>query len=173
MANTLSLDLLNAMYARDESGEVVVALLEIAHPTFATIYVSSNPTTKVSDTPLLYKTVSNSINYLYAPFTIQLPDDNDEQAPATRFSIENVSRDMIAQIRNVDVRQGRATLTIKLCLASDPDFIEVSYPTFEIASAGFNQNAVIIEARIDAMTEEPYPADTFSPAYFPALHGTT
>lgn len=169
MSRTLSLDLLNAMYG-ERTGEVVVVLMEISHPSFATVYVSSNPTTRVSTEPLTYKTVSNGIDYIYVPFTLQIPDDNDDQAPSTRFAIENISRDLVGQIRSVDITQGRATVTIKLCLASDPDFIEVEFPEFDITSAGFNANAVIIEAQIDAMTDIPYPSHTFNPAWFPGLH---
>lgn len=172
MARTLSLDLLNAMYS-EETGEVVVALMELSHPSFPTKYFCSNPTTLVSTAPLAYKTVSNGIDYWFVPFTIQLPDDNDEQSPTTRFSIENISRDLIGEIRNVNIRQGRAKLSIKLALVSAPDDIEVEFPDFDVVSASFNMNAVVIEAQIDAMTEEPYPADTFSPAGFPALHGRT
>lgn len=170
MSRSLSLDLLNAMYA-ERTGEVVICLLEINHPSFdAPYYLSSNATERVSVAPLTYKTVSNGIDYIYCPFSIQPPDDNEEQAPTTRFSVENVTRLIVGEIRSLDPRLGRATATIKLVTASDPDFIEVEYPEFDIYHAGFNENAVVIEARIDALMDIPYPAHTFNPAWFPGLH---
>lgn len=171
MARTLSVNMVNAMYAQ-ETGEAVICLMTISHPSFGqTYYVSSDATTRVSTEPLVYKTVSNGIDYFYAPLQIKLPDDVEEQAPTTQFMLENVSRDIVARIRSVDTRQGRAKFNIKLVRASAPNTIEIEYPDFDIVNASFNANVVTLTAQIDVMTDEPYPAHTFDPSGFPSLHG--
>ena len=171
MARTLSVDMINAMYAED-TDEVVIILLTIGHPSWAeTYYVSSNATDRLSTDPLIYKTTSNGINYIWAPFQIRLPDDVEEQAPTAQFVIENISRDIVARIRSVDTRQGRATLDIQLIKASAPNTVEINYPLFDIVDASYNANVITFTAQIDAMVEEPFPAYTFNPAGFPALHG--
>ena len=113
MARTISPTLLNAMYA-EQTGIVVICLLTISHPSIADIRLSSNATTKVASNPLQYKTVSRGDDYLFAPFSITLPDDVEGQAPVCNFMIENISRDLIAIVRSVDLTQGAPTLTIEL-----------------------------------------------------------
>ena len=173
MARTLSLDLLNAMYA-EESDEVIICLLSVTHPSWGTnnYYISSNATDRLSDNPLVYKTTSNGRDYIWAPFQIHLPDDVDEQAPSVQFMVENIDRSIIARIRNLNIRQGRAKLGIQLVKASAPNYVEIDYPDFDIVNASFNMNVVTFTAQIDALTKEPYPAQSFDPSGFPAIHGT-
>ena len=48
MARTLSVSLVNAMYAQ-QTGEAVIALMTVSHPSWGvTYYASSDPTTRVS-----------------------------------------------------------------------------------------------------------------------------
>lgn len=170
MARTLSLELLNAMYA-SETDLVVIALLTISHPSFADIRISSDPTTRISEEPLVYGTVSRGLTYYFAPFQIQLPDDVEEQAPSCNFIIENVSRELIKIVRNLNLRLGPAQFQIELVTTADLDDPEITYPEFDIRSVQYNANTLTFTAQIDALVDEPYPARSFDPSGFPALHG--
>lgn len=166
MSRTLSLTLRRAMNAQ-ETGEVPVVLLTISHPSFPDIArLSSDPTTRLSEAPLKYGTVSRGQTFIFAPFSTALPDDVDQRAPTARFMIENVSRDLVETIRSVSTP---ATASIELVLASSPDDVEMEFPAFDIRSANYNANIMTLELSIDALTDEPYPAGNFDPSAFPGL----
>ena len=159
------------MYA-EQTGIVVICLLDHLasvdqrHPAVEQCHHQG----RVSN-PLQYKTVSRGDDYLFAPFSITLPDDIEGQAPVCNFMIENISRDLIAIVRSVDLTQGAPTLTIELVTSATPDTVEIEYPTFEIRSVQYNANSLTFTAQIDAMVDIPYPAGAFDPSGFPALHG--
>lgn len=166
MSRSVSLTFREAMNAQ-ETGEVVIVLMTISHPSYPTpLRLSSDPTTLLSEAPLQYGTVSRGQTYLFCPFSTTLPDDVDERAPTARLALENVSRDLVAIIRSISTP---ATATIEVVLASSPDSVEIEYPQFEVKSAQYNANIMTLELSIDALTDEPYPAGTFSPSAFPGL----
>lgn len=165
---TISLTMRRALAVQD-SGEVAVVLLTISHPMLpAPIRVSSDPTQRLSLTPVQYGTVSRGQTYLFCPLSVSLPDDVGERAPAAQIQIENVSRDLIALARSTATR---ATVRLELVLASTPDTVEVPFPQFDLGSVSYTADAITLELAIDSMTNFKYPAGTFDPASFPALFG--
>lgn len=166
---TLSLTMRQAMAAQ-ETGQVVIVLLTISHPIMggASFRVSSDPTQKFSDAPLEYGTISRGNSFIFLPFSITLPDDASERAPATQIQIENVTRQLVELIRSVS---SRATVRIELVLASSPNIVEVAFPQFDLGSVSYNADTVTLELTMDSMTSEPYPSGTFDPSSFPALFG--
>lgn len=166
MSRTVSLTMREAMNAQD-TGEVLIVLMTITHPAYAEpLHISSDPTLRLSETPLQYGTISRGETYLFCPFSTSLPDDVDERAPTAKLMLENVSRSLVEIIRSISTP---ATATIELVLASSPDFVEIEYPEFEVKNASYNANVMTLELSIDALTDEPYPAGTFDPSSFPGL----
>lgn len=166
MSRTVSLTFRGAMNSQ-ESADVVIVLLTISHPSYAEpLRLSSDPTTRLSETPLQYGTVSRGDTYLFCPFSASLPDDVGERAPTARLMLENVSRDLVTLIRSIP---SPASATIELVLASSPDAVEIEYPAFQVRNASYNANVLTLELSIDALTDEPFPAGTFNPSSFPGL----
>ncbi|ODT22213.1 MAG: hypothetical protein ABS35_15285 [Kaistia sp. SCN 65-12] len=166
MSRSVSITLREAMNSQ-ETGEVMVGLLTISHPAFLTpLRLSSDPTERLSDEPLTYGTTSRGETYTFCPMVVSLPDDLGERAPAARFMVENVSRKIVEQIRAI-ISPGTANL--ELVLASSPDSVEIGYPEFQVSRAQYNANVITLEVSIDALTDEPYPAETFNPSGFPGL----
>jgi len=150
-----------------ETAEIPVGLLTITHPSFPTpLRLSSDPTERLSDEPLTYGTSSRGDAYIFCPMVVMLPDDLGERAPTARLMIENVSRQIVEKIRGISIP---ALGKLELVLASSPDDVEIGYPDFEIKRAQYNANIITLELSIDALTDEPYPADTFNPSGFPGL----
>jgi hypothetical protein len=58
---------------------------------------------------------------------------------------------------------------IELVLASSPDVVEVSFPGFLMSGISYNANQVTAELSVETLTLEPFPANTFTPSYFPGL----
>jgi len=166
MSRSVSLTFREAMNAQ-ETGEVVIVLMTITHPSYPTpLRLSSDPTERLSETPLRYGTISRGETYLFCPFSTSLPDDVDERAPTARFMLQNVSRDLVEVVRSIS---SPAKAKIEVVLASSPDAVEIEYPEFDVKNASYNANIMTLELSIDALTDEPYPAGTFSPAGFPGL----
>lgn len=162
----LSLNFRKAIFAQ-ESGEVPVFLATITHPTLTDpIRLTTDPTQRISTDPLKYGTISRSETYLYAGIDIAIPDEQDKSPPASKLTIENVTRDLIPLARSVNTPP---KVTIEAILASDPDVVETSWPDFDMSNLQASATQLIFDLTVDSLSSEPYPADTFSPAHFPGL----
>lgn len=163
---TLSLNFRHAMMAQ-ESGEVAIALLTITHPALTLpIYLSSDPTTLISATPLVYGTVSRGNTYLYVGMQITLPDEQDDAAPASKMVISNVDRSIIPLARSVS---SPPSVKIEFLLASAPDTVEFSIPVMDMINLQYDVDNLTFDLAIDALAIEPFPAGSFDPASFPGL----
>lgn len=162
----LSLNFRKALFSQ-ESSEVPIFLLTITHPQLTSpIYLSTDPTTRYSDSPPMYRTVSRSINFLYAGIDITIPDEQDKTPPASKLTIANVTRDLIPLARSVS---SPAQVKIEGVLASAPDFVEMTFPALDMSNLQYDANALVFDLTMDALATEPFPGGTFSPAYFPGL----
>jgi len=164
----LSLTARMAAYA-EQTGEVVVGLVTISHPSLDTpLRFSSDPTTRLSTDPLLYGTASRGNPYNFLPMSIALPEDSDDTPPATKLVIDNVARDMIPTIRSVSTP---GQVTTEFVLASSPDTVEATWPNFDLVNSTYDSGQVTCDLTVDAMATEPFPYGTFTPAQFPGLFG--
>lgn len=162
----VSLNFRQALFAQ-ESGEVVIFLVTITHPSLgAPIYLSSDPTTRQSTDPLVYGTVSRSTTFLYADIEVSLPDEQDRAAPACKMIIPNVTRDLIPLARSVSTPP---SALVELVLASAPDTVEMSWPQLQMTNLNYDALSLTFDLTMDALVTEPIPAGTFAPSYFPAL----
>lgn len=163
---SLSLNFRRASMAQ-ESGEVAVFLLTITHPTLAQpILLSTDATTRITTDPLVYGIVSRGQTYLYAGLTLQLPDEQDGAAPAAKLVIENITRDLIPMARSI---QTPAQVKIECVLASAPDDVEITMPSFDMTNLQYDMATLQFDLTMDALTTVPFPSGTFGPANFPAL----
>ena len=163
---TVSLTFRRAMLEQ-QSGETAAVLLTITHPSLAQpIYLSSDPTTRINETPVQYATVSRGNTYQFLPFSITLPDDVSERSPVARIQLDNVDRRLVTLIRSIT---SPPSVNIEVVLISTPNVVEMSWPNFQMKSAPYNAGSMTIELSIDALTDEPFPGDSFDSSGFPAL----
>lgn len=162
----LSLNFRKALFSQ-ESGEVPIFLLTITHPQLTSpIYLTTDPTTRYSDSPPMYRTVSRTINFLYAGIDITIPDEQDKTPPASKLSIENVARDLIPLARSVPTAP---QVKIEAVLASALDFVEMTWPALDMSNLQYDAGWLVFDLTMDALATEPFPSGIFSPAYFPGL----
>ena len=166
---TLSEAFRAAAYAQ-ETGEVVVGLLTITHEDMSEVLrVSSDPTQRLDgsgqDQPI-YGTISRSETFLYIPFELTLPSDVDQSAPAARIRMVNIERDLIPTIRSIATP---AQFLIEVVLASDPDTVEITFPTLDLLQVDYDASEITLDLTIDRLTNEPFPKGSFDPSGFPAL----
>lgn len=166
LSRTLSLNFREALFSQ-ESGEVPVFLVTITHPTLTTpIRLSTDATERMSEEPLIYKTVSRGNDFIYAGVGVTIPNEEDRSPPSAKLIIQNIDRDLIPTARSVNTP---ASAAIEIVLASDPDTVEISLVAMDMVNLVYNAETLTFDLIIDSMQTEPYPAGTFSPAYFPGL----
>jgi hypothetical protein len=99
------------------------------------------------------------------PFEITLPNDDDGQISA-RLSIDNTDRQIVAAVRQMS---SYAAVNIKIIRADAPDTVEAEFPDFRLSNVNYDAATVSGDLTIEDFTQEPFPAETFSPAKFPGL----
>lgn len=161
----LSLNFRTALFSQ-ESSEVPIFLLTITHPSIDPIYLSTDPTERYSTDPLGYRTVSRSTNFLYAGIDVTIPDEQDKAPPASKLTIANVARDLIPLARSVSTPP---SVKIEEVLSSDLDTVEMTWPALDMSNLQYDANQLVFDLTMDSLVTEPYPAGTFSSAYFPGL----
>lgn len=147
-----------AVYAQ-ESDQVFVPLVKIDHADMA------QPLYIVGDTKEIER---DSIVYAPAPFSYELPDDEDGKLQSVKIRIENVSRVLIEIIRSI---QDAPDVTFEIVRAADPT--DVVAGPFELRLDGVSYNAITIEgelgrrARLDV--EFPRSDYAYIPPNYPGL----
>lgn len=162
----LSLNFREALFSQ-ASGELPIFLLTITHPKLdAPIYLSTDATTRLTTDPLTYGTLSRGTTFLYAGIDVTLPDEQDKTPPASKLTIQNVTRDLIPLARSVS---SPPSVQIEAILASAPDIVEMTWPVMDMSNLTADMSTLQFDLTVDALTTEPYPSGTFNPADFPAL----
>jgi len=141
-----------------ETGEVFLILVTISHPDLAnTIRITSDSV----------DTVSNGNTFVSFPFRASLPDDSEEASGAlAKLTIDAVDRRVVEAVRKIS---GVPDVEIDIVLASDPDQLEASWPTFKMSNARYDKMTIEGDLVLELLDQEPFPADSFDPARFPGM----
>jgi hypothetical protein len=154
-----------------ERNDVPVLLLTLEHAQLATpIRISSDPTERVAwdDYDVHYGTVSRGETFVFYPFSLALPTDEEDGAPRTQITLDNVSRELTEAIEGLDPRSP-VSVTLEVVLASAPDTVEVSYPDFQLMNANYDAWTITGEITMDVLFGEPVPCHTIIPSWFPGV----
>lgn len=165
MARQVSNTFKTAIYAQQTS-EVFIVLLTISHPNFAeNIRISSDLT---QDLPIagVKGTISNSLEYIYLPFSIILPQDDDTGVSRASITIENVNNEIIDYIRQAD---SSLNIDFKIVLSSDPNVEEIIFEDFKLESVNYDANTISGDISIEYFELEPFPSRDFTPSDFPGI----
>ncbi|MBB3396880.1 DUF1833 family protein [Rhizobium sp. BK060] len=166
MSRNLSPGFLAGLYSQ-ESEEVVICLLTVTHEDIGgPIYLSSDPTTRLSDDPLVYGTISRSNEYLYLPFEFTLPDDKSDSPPRVQLSMDNTDRSLVTLLRSIATP---ANVMVELILASDLNSVEIQIPALQLSDVTMDDSKISATLVADALINEPHPAQLFTPGSFPGL----
>jgi hypothetical protein len=151
-----------------QTDEVFVVLVTFTYKT--TVFrFSSDPTVRHSVTPLIYKTVSNGLDYYYVPMSITLPNETIDSPANAQLSVSNVGLELISILRSMTVGDVPAKVDMNLVLASAPNTIGYNIPTMDMVQADWDENSVNLTLNIESLDREPFPAGNFDPSWFPAL----
>lgn len=156
---------------KSNSGVKVLILVTMTHPTVpGVLRICNEATTRLTDQPLRYGTISNGNTFQYVPFDILLPDDMDKKATSSQLIVSNLSQDLVDNFR---LYRGPGNVTIQLALSSTPNVIEIQWVNMNIRGVSGTIQLLTVDFGINSMEREPYPADKFTPSGFPAVFGIT
>lgn len=168
MTRSLSLNFREAINAQ-ESGLVVITLLTITHADLAEpIRLSTDPTTRVSTTPLAYVTTSRGDDYYFVPMQIAPPDEKEGAPPRSQIRISNVTREVMQLIRSITTPP---KCKMEWVLDTDLDTVEIESPELDIVDSNALAGELTLELSLNSMAAEQYPVDSFDPSAFPGLFG--
>ena len=168
MSRAVSFDFLSTAYGQ-ETSETVIGLFVFSHDDLAEpFYISTDPTERISSNPLLYATTSRGNQYLFLPIRFTMPDDKTGSPPIVQLEMDNVNAEMIDILRSIN---SPLTVSLELVLASDPDTVEISFPSFQMADISVTEGQIVASLNVDALFNEPYPAYQMTPGTFPGLFG--
>ena len=156
MSRTVSAAFKQAIFAQ-ETNEAFMLLVTISHASLAApIRVCANG----------QDIVSNGNTFVGFPVQISLPSDEDDNAPTANMTIDNIDLQIIIGLRALT---SPPNVDVAIVLASNPNLVEISMPTFKLRNVTYDSMTVTGELKVDDLTEEPYPADQFSPPLFPGI----
>jgi hypothetical protein len=163
---TLSPAALRAMFS-PEADDTLITLVTITS-TAGTIRLADGYTQRISETAdeVIYGVPSRGNDYTFLPLEITLPTEEEQAAPRCSITLHDVTRFLTPVIREVTAPP---TVTLELVLASAPDVVEASFPDFLMGAITYNRDTVTAELTVESFTNEPFPAYTFTPGYFPGL----
>lgn len=158
MSNQLSPQLLAQLYAQ-ESSDPFLTLITLSHPSFPQDLRLVNNQENI---------VSNGNTFQAFPVRIQLPVDDGETVKEVLIEFDNVSLELIDEIRSVSSSE-RIGVKLEMILASLPNDIQISLEDLYILNITYN--ATIIQARIglDDFLSTELTSEVYSPSNFPGI----
>lgn len=156
MPRNVSLAAMQAALA-SETDKIFLVLLEVQHADLTEpVRLVDNTTDIVSDTH----------TYTAFPFYARMPDDQDDREPVAEIVVDNVTRELIDEIRNI---QSDLTVVLKVVLADSPSTIEWGPVEMEVQSISYDAEAITFQLGMQAFSREPFPYKAFTPVKFPGL----
>lgn len=149
--------------------EDAIVLVTVRHPELEEpIRAASTPLQVLSLDEDLRGVVSRGDTYFYVEFGIVLPEDNDRTPPSIELQLAWITRETVDLLRSsIDP----AGVTVELVSTERPDLVEITFPDFDLVASDYDYagQTAVLSLGIDALTSEPYPADTFTPSMAPGL----
>lgn len=156
MPRNVSLAAIQGALAQQTS-EVYLVLLEIDHANLGTPLRFVNNSENVT---------SNSNLYTAFPFAVVLPDDQESREPRAEIRIDNISREIIDEVRSLSTYP---TMTLSVILASSPNTIEWGPLEFITQGANYDANTITFSLVYSVFAEEPFPYRVFDTINFPGM----
>ncbi len=139
-----------------ESGDPFLLLVTITHASFGSIRFVNN----IDDV------ISRGETYFAFPIKIVLPVDDGETTPIIKMTLDNVSLELIDELRSVTTP---AQVTVEAILASAPDFVEIGYDDLTLGSIQYNQTTITANLTFDDILNTTIPSEKYEPDNFPGI----
>ncbi len=154
MSNEISTELKAQLFAQD-SADPFLTLVTLTHTTFTARLVNNG-----SDV------VSNGFTFTAFPMTVRLPVDDGETSRDFSIEFDNVSLDLITNLRSVT---GDIGVKIQLILASMPDVIQMEHVDLLVRSVNYNSQRVSALIVLDNFLTVEMTSERYTPSNFPGM----
>lgn len=155
MSNNLSPELLAQMFGQ-VSDDPFLMLVTITHGDFSPIYLVNNTVDQVS----------RGQNYTAFPMQITLPGDDGETSREVTISFDNVSLELIDELRTVITPMD---VKIEMVLASDLDTVQLSLEELKIRNISYNKQRVSAKLYMDSFLNIELTSERYTPSLYPGL----
>lgn len=156
MPRNISVTAMRAIFDQ-ETEQAFVILMTITHPMLDDpIRVTNNAV----------DLISGGNTYIAYPFMVSLPNEQEDQIPSVRLTIDNVSRNLTEAVESIS---SAATVAFSVVRAAEADVIEAGPWTFKLRNVTYD--AFSLEGTIDSedILNEPFPAPIYNPETTPGL----
>lgn len=150
-----------------ESDDPFVALLTITSG-METVRLANNWTHRLSETAdqITYGLVSRGDDFMFMPFDIVFPTDEEESASLFSVTIRDLTRELTPVIRSLSESPN---VLLEVVLRSDVDTVEAIFPDFKMGAISYSQGLVSAQISKESDASEPFPCYTFTPSVAPGL----
>lgn len=155
MSNLLSSQLLGEMFA-SESTDPFLLLVTITHPTFTPIYLVNNTE----------DIISNGVTFTPFPMTITLPPDDGESAREVAIEFDNVSLELIDELRSVTTP---VDVKLEMVLASNPDTLQYTIEDLKMRSVSYNKSRISAKLFMDSFLNVELSSERYTPTTYRGL----
>jgi len=155
MANQLSPELVYQLLSQ-ESNDPFLTLITLTHDSFSTIRLVNN--TK--------DVVSRTNTFTAFPFKIRFPVDDGETVREFSINFDNISLDLVDEIRSVT---SPISIVIELILASMPDDVQITQDNLEIQTIQMNKQSISAKIIVDDFLNVEMTGEKYEPSNFPGL----
>lgn len=149
-----------AMTHAQETGEVLLAIIEITHST-----IIGGPLRLVQDVKPM---VSQGNVYTAFPFRIVLPNDDEQGTPRVKLVIDAVDQTIMTTLRSMAPTES-PSITVKLVLASQPDVVEMQMTGMLLRSLTGTAERIEGELFMDEEDLLRFPEGSYTPFEFPGI----
>ena len=154
MSNDLSTELKAQLFSQ-ESDDPFLTLLTLSHTSFTARLV--NNSTDI---------ISNGLTFTAFPMKITLPVDDGETARDFTIEFDNVSLDLIANLRSVT---GDIGVKIEMILASMPDVIQMSHEDLIIRTITYDEKRIAARIVLDNFLAVGMTSERYTPSAYPGM----
>lgn len=154
-----------AVYSQ-ETSEVFIILLTITSPDFLEPIRISSDSTELLPLANVRGTLSRDEEYVYLPFAIELPQQDETGVARAKISIDNIDRRMVQAVRTAT---SALSITVEIVLASSPDVLEMSVEDFRMERISYDALTISGDLSVEHFDLEPYSKLRFTPSNFPGM----
>ena len=156
--NILTPELLAQLYVQ-ESDDPFLTLVTLSHSSFA------SPIRLVNNTETI---VSRGNSFLPFPITVTLPVDDGESSRECSLVLDNVSLELIDEIRSVSSAD-RIGVKLELVLASMPNDVQIALEELKIGNVSYNKSNITARLVMDDFLNTELTSEKYGPSNYRGL----
>ena len=110
--------------------------------------------------------VSRGAEFVYLPFEITLPSQDESGVSRVSLSIDNTNRQIVLAVEQAG---GRLNATVELVLDNALDAVEIAINNLILERITYDAQSVTADVEIRSLAREPFPKGRIVPSLFPGI----